>query len=121
VSWSLRVAGRGAARFAGLVSAAAALTAGASLLLGTLLQESTTRAVSVGFYVVGSASVVVGCLHGLRGPTRTVDLESRPVILERARLRWATRQEQEEALASSALFVTLGVVLLVLGAILDSR
>jgi hypothetical protein len=37
------------------------------------------------------------------------------------RLRWATRDEQEESINSSAVFVVLGVVLIVLGAASDNR
>jgi hypothetical protein len=120
VSFDVHTFGRGAVRFAAIVAVAGAITAITSLVLGTLLQASWARSLSVGFYVSGSLSVAIGCLHGLRGPTRAVDTATRPMFLER-RLRWATRAEQEEALASSALFVLLGIVLLVLGFVTDPR
>jgi hypothetical protein len=37
------------------------------------------------------------------------------------RVRWATRDEHEEAINSSALFVVLGLVLIFLGVVSDNR
>ena len=37
------------------------------------------------------------------------------------RVRWATREEHEEAINSSALFVVLGLLLIFLGLLSDNR
>jgi hypothetical protein len=48
-------------------------------------------------------------------------MSARASALERSSTRWATRAEQDESLASSALFVVLGVALLMIGLLADAR
>jgi hypothetical protein len=120
VTLSLRDRARGAARFLALAGVVAAGIAAASLVVGVLIGASAQRSVSLGFYVIGSLLLVLGFFHGVRGPIRTRGSE--PMFLfERRALRLATREEREESLSTSALFVLLGLVLVMVGTLTDSR
>jgi hypothetical protein len=118
-----------ARRFALLLGAVAAGTALVSLLLGVALGSAADRAVSVGFYLVGSFLLVAGFFVGNRGPARLRGVEDEGgavggmfgIPMGRRRLRWATPEEREEALANSAVFVSIGFALIVLGILADSR
>jgi hypothetical protein len=98
----------------------ASLTAAASLLLGFLAAASISRSVSLGFYAVGSFLLVAGFAFGNRGPARPKGEGAVPLFGSRM-LRWATREEGEEALNTSAIFVALGFLLIVLGVLADTR
>ena len=116
----------GAGRFTALTAALAAGIAVVSLAFGALLGASATRSLSVGLYLGGSLFLVIGFFHGVKGPVRTRGTGPtqgpEPVLLgERRRFRWATPEEREESISTSALFVILGLVLIVLGAIADTR
>jgi hypothetical protein len=100
-----------ARRFALLVLSTAALSAVVSLLIGLAAGSGALRALSVGFYVSGSLGILVGLALGLRGPIRP----------GRAGIRFISAREQEDAISDSALFVVLGLALLVLGVLTDSR
>ena len=82
-----------------------------------------SRVVSLGFYVVGCFLLVAGFFVGNRGPVRVASEEAhgRASASAATALRGATREEQEEALDTSALFVVLGFVLIVLGVVVDNR
>jgi hypothetical protein len=113
-------------RFALLVLLCVGLTVAGSLLFGVLAGASVERALSLGFYIGGSFLLVCGFFIGNRGPTR-VDSESpAPMVLPMMnfagrRLRWATGHEQNETIASSGVFICLGLVLVVLGILVDGR
>jgi hypothetical protein len=113
-------------RFALLVLLSVGVTVAGSLFFGLLSGASVERALSLGFYLVGCFLLVCGFFVGNRGPTR-VDSESpAPMVLPMVnfagrRLRWATRREQNETIASSAVFVCLGLVLVVFGILVDGR
>jgi hypothetical protein len=81
------------------------------------------RGMSVGLYAVGALITVVGVLHGLRPPVRVDREQGRlglfGMVLTGGQVRRATLEERDDALASSGLFVALGVLLLVLGGLLD--
>ena len=103
-----------------MLGAVAAVTAAASLLLGLAAGASLNRAVSLGFYVVGSFMLLAGFFLGNRGPVRlTHDADGSP--LGPRKVRWASREERESALNDSAVFVTIGFALLVLGVAVDTR
>jgi hypothetical protein len=89
-------------RFARLLAGVAFVTASGSLLLGTLLRAAPLRSLSVGFYGVGALLVLVGLSHFTRGRPRTP-------------------AEHRDSLASSVLFVVLGLILVMLGTVLDRR
>jgi hypothetical protein len=106
-----------------LLVGTAAGTAVISLLLGLALGSSVSRSVSVGFYIVGSFLLIFGFFVGNRGPVR---VEGDPGfgmlgIFRNRQLRWATGSEQFESLSLSFIFVTLGIVLIILGIVADTR
>lgn len=89
-------------------------TAMASAVIGLLAGSSLTRSLSVGFYLVGCGTLVLGFALALRGPVRLG-------TGEQTGLRVAPREEREDAIADSALLVVLGIALLVLGVLSDTR
>jgi hypothetical protein len=97
-----------------------------SLLVGTLLGTSAGRALTLGFYFTGCFLLISGFFLGNRGPARVKSESPGASILPFGitadrRLRWATPNEQYETIRSSAIFISLGVVLIVIGGIIDSR
>ncbi len=123
----LRAAAR---RFLMLLALSAGLTAAVSLAVGLALGSDLDRAVSVGFYILGSFLLVAGFFVGNRGPARLKsggDAEMGGagglfgIGIGSRKLRWATPAEREEALSSSAVFVVLGFLLIVIGVLADSR
>src|SRR5204862_6990365 len=95
-----------------------------SVVLGLLFGASLPRAIALGYYLVGSFLLLAGFFFGNRGPARPRgdadqgDFFMRP---RGRRVRWATREEHEEAINSSALFVGLGLLLIFLGLLSDNR
>lgn len=98
--------------------------AAGSVLAGLLLGASLWRSLSVGFYVVGSFLLVAGFFMGNRGPTR---LRGEPGdegvwgLGRRKGIRLATAEERRDALATTAVFVTVGLALILVGVVADSR
>jgi hypothetical protein len=114
-------------RLAFAVLLSVAVTAVLSLALGLLVGASLDRSLVLGFYLMGCFLMLAGFFVGNRGPTR-VKSESPAasatpfgVFSGDRRLRWATLSEQHESINSSAVFVGLGSVLVIIGALLDSR
>lgn len=107
-------------RFLRLALVTTAATLFASLLLGALLGAPLGRSVSLGFYVVGSFLLLGGFFVGNRGPMRVRGQGAVPLFGPRA-LRWANREELDETINLSAVFVGLGLFLIGLGVIADSR
>jgi hypothetical protein len=108
-----------------LVLLGAGLTAVFSLLLGLILGASVERSLTLGFYLVGCFLMLVGFFAGNRGPAR-VKSEAPgaavfPFTFSGRRLRWATPGEQQETINNSAVFVTLGLILVVIGLLIDPR
>jgi hypothetical protein len=109
-----------------LVVLSAAVTTVGSLLFGLLIRASLDRAISLGFYGVGCFLMVSGFFIGNRGPARVRGDASGFMILpipglHARRLRWASREEQEETINNSAVFVVLGVIMIVIAVLVDSR
>ena len=117
---ALTAFGAGARRFLQLLVGVAVSTAIVSLALGLAFGASVSRALSVGFYVAGCFLVVMGFFLGNRGPARPKG-NSSMLLFGRRSIRWATREEHEDALNSSAVFVVLGFALIAIGAIADTR
>jgi hypothetical protein len=119
----------GARRFFGILGIAALVVLAVSLPVGLLLGATVSRSISVGFYVIGSFLLVAGFFVGNRGPVRLKggDTEVGSTVgmfgigLGGRRLRWATPEENADAMASSAAFVVIGFVLILIGVIADSR
>ena len=100
----------------GLVAATAVL----SLAVGLLLGADPLRSLAIGFYLSGSFMIAVGFLLGNRGPAR-MRADASPLPFAARRVRWATEAEHFEAMNSSAVFVVLGFVLILIGVIADTR
>lgn len=102
--------------FAGLAGG----TAVVSLLIGLVFGSSIGRALSVGWYIMGSLLLIGGFFIGNRGPSRPQG-EGWSVMSLQRWVRWAEPDEQRESISLSALLVVLGFVLIVLGALADTR
>jgi hypothetical protein len=95
-----------------------------ALLLGLVLGTSLSRAISVGFYLVGAFLLVAGFFMGNRGPTRLRGEPGEEGLwgLGRKRgIRIATPEERADAVSTTGVLITLGFVLIVIGVIADSR
>ena len=95
-------------------------SAALALLIGLPVGGSFSRSLSLGWYAVGSVLLISGFFVGNRGPSRPQG-EGWGVFSTRRWVRWATPDEQRESISFSALLVILGFVLIILGAIVDTR
>ena len=95
-------------------------TAVLSVAIGLLLGANPLNALAIGFYLSGSFMIGVGFLLGNRGPAR-MRSDASPLPFAARRVRWATREEHFEAINSSAVFVVLGLVLILIGVVADTR
>jgi hypothetical protein len=113
-------------RFFLLVALSVGLTAGGSLLTGALLGAGLERSLTLGFYLMGCFLMISGFFVGNRGPARLKSESAGSSMMPLPwfgvrQLRWATPDEQEETINNSAVFIVLGVLLLLLGVLLDTR
>ena len=112
--------GAAARRFVLIAATLAAGTATLSLVFGLLVGSSVSRSLSVGWYIVGSVLLLSGFFVGNRGPARPQGEGWSTFSLKRW-VRWASPDEQRESLSLSALLVVLGVLLIALGVLADTR
>jgi hypothetical protein len=112
--WSRALLAGAARRFGKLLSGFAAVTVAASLAVGLPSGNSVSRSLSTGFYLVGCLTLVLGFALAVRGPVRPGKGDARG-------LRWITPTERDDAIADSALFLALAVVLLLVGVLSDTR
>jgi hypothetical protein len=102
-----------------------AVTVAGSLLIGALAGASLDRSLVLGFYLMGCFLMLSGFFLGNRGPARIKSEGPGPMtpfgVLGDRRLRWATLGEQEDTINNSAVLVGLGVILVVIGVLLDGR
>jgi hypothetical protein len=116
-----------ARRLAILLAATSAITLGAALLGALLFGSGLFRAISVAFYLVGSFLLVAGFFVGNRGPARPKEEADDGsavagmfgIGIAARGVRWATTEERDETIASSALFVALGLLLILIGFVTD--
>jgi hypothetical protein len=113
-------------RLALLILGCCAVTVVGSTLLGLLVGASLDRAISLGFYGFGCFLLVAGFFVGNRGPSRVKSEEAGGAAMPLPfmggrRLRWATADEQNETINNSAVFIVLGLVLVLIGVLVDSR
>ena len=109
-----------------LVVLCSALTLVVSVALGLLAGASLDRAVSLGFYGLGCFLMVSGFFVGNRGPARVKSETAGSTMLPipgfgNRRLRWATLDEQNETINNSAVFIILGLILVLIGVVVDSH
>lgn|SRR3954468_1763973 len=109
-----------------LVVLCSAITVVGSVLLGLLAGSSLDRAISLGFYGLGCFLMVSGFFVGNRGPARvkseTAGWTMLPIPgIGSRRLRWATLDEQNETINNSAVFILLGLILVLIGVVVDSH
>jgi hypothetical protein len=113
----------GLRRFAVILLVLAGLGVLAGLLGGLLLHTGARRSVSVALYGLGGFLLLSGFFHGIRPPLRIDEEQGVPgmfgILLTHGKLRTASLDERQEALSSSALFVVLGLILIVLGGTFD--
>lgn len=108
-------------RFVKLLAAVAGGTALCSLLFGQLLGASASRSVAVGLYLVGSALLLGGFFVGNRGVFRVANEEGMVGLRVPRGVRVASGDEQEESFNMTGLLVVGGILLLALGAAVDSN
>jgi hypothetical protein len=105
-----------------LLGAASALVLVVTVPLGLLTTVGLDRAVSLGFYGLGVLLVILGFLAGSRGPLRSDDDHAYgPSLRGARRLRRATLDESYEAISGAAVVIFIGLVLVALGVVIDSR
>jgi len=109
-----------------LVAGCSIVVAAVSALLGALIGASLDRAVALGFYGLGCFLMVSGFFVGNRGPARVKSETAGSSILPLPgmgdrRLRWATLDEQNETINNSAVFIALGLILVLIGVLVDSH
>jgi len=100
------------------------VVSGVSLLLGLLVGASVARSVSLGLTVVGCFLLISGFFVGNRGPVRVKGEDAAltgPLVLGNRLVRWATPSERDETINLSAVFVSVGFTLVVIGLAADPR
>src|SRR5262245_51719875 len=110
----------GARRFVVIIAVLAATTAAGAWIVSELAGWDANRVISGAFDLVGVFLLVVGCLAGNRGPVRLRGAGAAPFFGER-QARWADPTEREEAMTDSAVFVSVGVAMIIIGIAIDSR
>ena len=113
-------------RLAILIVGCSLATAAFSALLGALVGASLDRSIALGFYGLGCFLMVSGFFVGNRGPARVKSETAGPTMLPlpglgSRRLRWATADEQNETISNSAVFIVLGLILVLIGVVVDSH
>jgi hypothetical protein len=92
-----------------------------------MIGASLTRSISIGFYLIGCLLMLGGFFVGNRGPARLKEPDPGQggglgqLSITSRRFRWATGAEQHETINMSAVFVTLGFVLILFGIASDTR
>jgi hypothetical protein len=115
----------GVRRFVTVTAVCIVVTAVASLLLGLVLRDSLSRSLAVGYYLAACLSMILGVVYGLRPPVRQ-DGDRGAMgglfgIFSSSPVRFATPEEREDSLASSGVFVAIGIVLALVGVLCDGR
>ncbi len=107
-------------RFALLLLGVSAAICVVSLSLGAIAGASVSRSLSLGFDVVGAFVLLIGFFAGNRGPLR-LKSDAAAMMFGQRLVRWASPREREETLNLSALLVTIGFILIVIGLAVDTR
>jgi hypothetical protein len=90
-----------------------------------VLGSTVERSLTLGFYLGGCFMILAGFFLGNRGPARVKGnsdgVGGVVTFFGNRRVRWATLREQNEAINNSALFVTLGLILIFVGFAVDAK
>ena len=108
------------------------LTVVVSLVLGLLTGSTARRSISVGLYLVAVGCIVLGLFQAIKPPVRPLrdaapaEEPQSPVgglfgMRGGGPIRWATGEELGESIATAGFLLGMGVVLIVLGTIVDGR
>jgi hypothetical protein len=108
-----------ARRFFTLLGAVAGGVFLCSVAIGLIIGTSLNRSIAVGFEAFGCLLLLFGFFVGNRGPVRTKG-EAAPFFGPRF-LRWATPEEHQSTIAESAIFIVLGLILILIGLLIDTR
>ena len=108
-----------ARRFTVLLAATSAFIAACSLAIGLIGGFSLNRSLATGFESFGCLLLVLGFFVGNRGPVRLKG-EAAPFFGPRF-LRWATPDEHRRTISESAIFIVVGLVVIVIGLLIDAR
>jgi hypothetical protein len=123
-------------RLAYISFVAISITIVLSLLIGLLIGSGVERALTLGFYFVGSFLLISGFFVGNRGPVRVKHEDhgeegvaaATPAAMifpvpgySGRKLRWASLGEQHETINNSAIFIVLGLLLVFIGVAFDSN
>ena len=118
----------GIRRILALFAAVSAATAVVSLVAALAVGSAAVgRALATGFYIVGAFFLLAAVAVGARGPVRPKDAAEREPAMSLfglgvgfRGLRPATGEERREGVALTALFLALGVALIIFGVVADS-
>ena len=110
-------------RFLVLVAGAAVFAFLLGLVVAGIGHEHLRRGIAVGFYITGAALAGLGFLAGSRPPVRSKSATGgfAGMIWSGGGVRWATPEEQSEALNLPAVLVSVGVALIPIGIAVDSK
>jgi hypothetical protein len=111
--------GAAARRFTVLLVGTSAAVTLVAVSLGLLFDSSLNRAIARGFEGFGCLLLVLGFFIGNRGPVR-LKHEAQPFFGPRF-LRWATPDEHTSTISESAIFIVLGLLLIIIGLLVDNR
>jgi hypothetical protein len=109
----------GMRRFFGIFGMLAAVTAVGSLFAAIILHADVSRSLAIGYYLVGAGLLIGGFFVGNRGPVRAKRNQPIPMFGSRF-VRWATAEELDEAINTSAVYVSLGFALILIGVLADT-
>lgn len=112
----------GARRLGALLAVVGGVTLLGSVGLGALAGISLRRSITLGFYLVGCMLLLAGFFVGNRGVLRADSSEKSGFLgLGGRRIRSASGDEQRENTRVSALVISLGIALLILGTLADTE
>ena len=107
-----------ARRFFTLLTVLAGAVLLCGLSVGLIIGSSLNRAIAVGFEAFGCLLLVLGFFVGNRGPVRQ---KGDATPFGPRFLRWATPDEHQSTIAESAIFIVLGLILILIGLVVDNR
>lgn len=109
----------GVRRFFVVLGGAAFAIGTVSFIVGVLAGADLSRSLALGYYLAGSMLLLGGFFVGNRGPVRAKRNQPIPLLGTRF-VRWATADELDETINTSAVYVSLGFALILVGVLADS-